>query len=170
MDLYVTETSEVYMPSSHLRGKERGQQVQSICLFRIFTEVCKWAIMCVVTWPDCTSREWGYLHNPLTRSCMMRAFWPMWDWRGEASNDEHGRYILYVGNDRVQCFDSTWWEGDKGSPPPIDWVVHACYHLQSTQESIFNHNFEIKHILKLFSMVTSSDFCLCAQLAMSISP
>jgi hypothetical protein len=56
------EISEVYMPN--LRGKERGQQVRSVCLVRNFTEICMWAIRCVVTWLDCTSRGWGYLPLP----------------------------------------------------------------------------------------------------------
>ncbi len=48
------------MPSSRLGGKERGEQVRSVCLVRIFTEICTWAIlcdvMCAVMWHDCTWR------------------------------------------------------------------------------------------------------------------
>jgi hypothetical protein len=56
--------------------------------------------MCVVTWHDCTWYRWRVFvstPHPSTRSCTKRALWPTWDWYGEASNDEHVRYILYLG-------------------------------------------------------------------------
>jgi hypothetical protein len=86
---------------------------------------------------------------------------------GEASKDEHGNiyYMLAI----VACNDSTAL-GGRGylvaPPPPIHWVMHAWDHLP-THYSITILNF--KHILKLLPMVTSSDLCLCTQLAIYIS-
>jgi hypothetical protein len=51
-------------------------------------------------------------------------------------------------------------------PPPAHQLGRA--RMLPSAHTIFNHNF--KHILKLFSMVTSSDLCLCTQLATSVSP
>ncbi len=51
----------------------------------------------------------------------------------EGLYNKNGRYILYVGDDHVQIYDCIWWAGVSVTPLPMDWVVHACYHLP-TQE------------------------------------
>ncbi len=162
------------MPSSCLRGKERAQQVWSVCLIRILTEV--WLVH--VGNSVCHTVAWLHLAwvgvfasippTPWFGHAHTRAFWPTWDWHGEASNCEHGN-IHYTWT-MVACFDCAWWERASGWPPSHR-LGHA--HKWSAHTRInFNHNLKLnlKHILKLLSMVTFSYLCLCTQLATSFSP
>ncbi len=68
----------------------------------------------------------GITPPPPTRLCTYARHSDYGGWRGEAIA---WQYILYVGDGRVQRFDFTWWKGALASPPTIDWVMHACYHM-----------------------------------------
>jgi hypothetical protein len=135
------------MPSSRLKGKERGQHVLSVFLVRIFPGVLHAGdyMCCNVAWLHLVWVGVFASTPPIPRlgHACTHAFWPMWDWHREA---------LYC----------QWWQ------------IHTVRGRWMRAESKFNHNFKIKFqtyfILKLFLMVTSSDLCLLTQLAMSISP
>ncbi len=63
-----------------------------------------WAIMCVVTWHDSTRREWGYSDPAhldwVVHVCVLLAFVRVGLERPYII--DHSRYILYVGNGRIQ--------------------------------------------------------------------
>jgi hypothetical protein len=90
-------------------------------------------------------------------------------WR-EASNDEHGRYILSVGNAHAQSFDCTWWEGHLVSPPTHQLgvartlpSVHTVIKIQSQFQIKFQIYFEIiinGNFLRLMFVYTTSNVYL----------
>ncbi len=139
---------------------ELGQQVLPVCIVRILLKGTCGRLACR-SMHDCTWRGWGYFrHNPPTPRLgrvHARAIQPTWAdverpkwWAWQYS-------IYYVDDGRVQRFDFTWWKGALASPPPIDWVMHAHYHLLTqysikSQNKISNWNF--KHIF--FEIISRS--------------
>ncbi len=135
--------------------------------------------MCVVTWHDFTWRGRGYLPWPpppppdwivhVSAPFGLRGMWRGLKWLA-------WQYIYSMW--ALLC--ATLWlklvgEGN-GRPPPIDWVVHARYHLP-TQYSvtisklIFQTYFEIiinGNFLRLMFVYTTSDIYLTPSLNFEI--
>jgi hypothetical protein len=166
-------------------GRERGQQVWSDCLVRIYwrVHVEDW---CVVTWRDCTWWVGVFVStpppHPTTRlcTCSCHSFHLGY---GEAS-DTWAMVACSV------TWHGTWWQGVFCWPPlpPTGSCTHVtiCPHGMAllgvgggywwlgverpytTFTAISKLNFKHTY-LKLFLGTASSDLRLCTQLAMSFS-
>jgi hypothetical protein len=111
------------MPSSRLRGKEQGQQVQFVCFSRIFTEiwhvgnyVCRNMVCLRLAWVA----VFASTPPPIPPDWVVHMCAPFGLHGTDVERlhiDEHGRCILYVGNGCVQFFACKWWGGIMVSPP-----------------------------------------------------
>jgi hypothetical protein len=152
------------LPSSCLRGRERGQKVQSVCLVKILLKEGwrTWVITCVIMWHDCTWCGWPYLLQPpapqLGRACT-RAFWPMCDRCGKRPQMMTMAVYTTVYRAMVMCNASSalGGRGHLVGPPPIDWVVHARYHLP-TQYSITISKLKLQ---TYFEIIINGNFLCC---------
>jgi hypothetical protein len=161
------------MPSSRLGGKEHGQQVLSVCLVRIFIEVrhvgnyvCRNVALLHLAWVG----EFASTPHPLTVLCIyarLLAYMGLM-WKGLILTSMADTYCTWA---MVACRSLTAL-GGRGATvsPSTGSCPHYTICLYKNWNSILISKLTFKHILELFSMETSSDSCLCTQLAMSISP
>jgi hypothetical protein len=131
------------MPSFCLRGRERGQQVWSVCLVRIISKGTCGGDWCVVTWHDCTKRGWGYLFQPppppqqgRARTRAIRLIW------ADMERPQMMSMAVYTG--RGLWSRATLWlhlvKGGFGLPSSHRLGRASTL---SFAHTIFNHNFKI---------------------------